>query len=72
MKITQNLKNYLLFKLKLIEKMLLIFQTQLLTYLKLSSKPKGLFINFNTQNIVKEIIPIVTKEFAILPKELLK
>lgn len=49
--------------------MLPLFQAQLITYLKLLKKPKGLLINFNRENITKSLIPIVTDEFAKLPKE---
>ncbi len=47
-----------------------IHQAQLLTYLKLAKKPKGLLINFNCLNIVNEgLIPLVTDLFAKLPEE---
>lgn len=45
-----------------------IFKAQLLSYLKLSNKPKGLLINFNCENITKSLIPLVTEEFSKLPK----
>jgi GxxExxY protein len=56
-------------ELKAIEKMLPLFQAQLLTYLKLLKKPKGLLINFNCENITKSLIPLVTEEFSKLPSE---
>ena len=56
-------------ELKSVETMLPLFQAQLITYLKLLKKPKGLLINFNCENITKSLIPIVTDEFAKLPKE---
>ncbi len=34
--------------------MLPVFSSQLLTYLKLLEKPKGILINFNCTNIFKE------------------
>jgi hypothetical protein len=46
-----------------------LFQAQLITYLKLLKKPKGLLINFNCENITKSLIPIVTDEFAKLPEK---
>lgn len=46
--------------------MLPLFQAQLITYLKLLKKPKGLLINFNSENITKSLIPIVTQEFSKL------
>jgi len=45
-----------------------VFKAQLLSYLKLTGKPKGLLINFNCENITKELIPLVTDEFSSLPK----
>lgn len=56
-------------ELKAVETMLPLFQAQLITYLKLLNKPKGLLINFNCENITKSLIPIVTDEFSKLPKE---
>lgn len=55
-------------ELKAVDVMPPLFTAQLLTYLKLLNKPKGLLINFNTDNITKSLIPIVTDEFAKLPK----
>lgn len=59
----------LVIELKSVEKTLPIHKAQLLTYLKLTEKPKGLLINFNTENITASLIPIVTDKFAGLPKE---
>jgi GxxExxY protein len=56
-------------ELKAVETMLPLFQAQLLTYLKLLKKPKGLLINFNVENITKSLIPLVTEEFSKLPVE---
>lgn len=56
-------------ELKAVELMNPIFSAQLLTYLKLSNKPKGLLINFNCENISKQLVPLVTNEFSKLPKE---
>ncbi len=57
-------------ELKAVEAILPVFKAQLLTYLKLSGKPKGLLINFNSDNIVKNgLVPLVTEEFLNLPKE---
>lgn len=55
-------------EIKAVEFMHPVFQAQLLSYLKLTQKPKGLLINFNCVNIVKGLIPLVTSEFAKLPK----
>jgi GxxExxY protein len=46
-----------------------IHEAQLLTYMKLSEKPKGLLINFNVTNITKEgLRPFVNELFRILPE----
>lgn len=56
-------------ELKSVEKTLPIHKAQLLTYLKLTERPKGLLINFNTENITASLVPMVTEKFASLPKE---
>jgi len=56
-------------ELKAVEKMISLYTAQLLTYLKLTQKPKGLLINFNCENITKQLVPLVTEEFSKLPKE---
>ena len=49
--------------------MIPLYKAQLLAYLKLTNKPKGLLINFNCENITEQLVPLVTEEFAKLPKE---
>lgn len=56
-------------ELKAVELVLPVFKAQLLSYLKLTGKPKGLIINFHCENIVKNLIPMVTEEFAKLDKK---
>ncbi|MCB0508925.1 MAG: GxxExxY protein [Bacteroidetes bacterium] len=56
-------------ELKSVETMLPIYKAQLLTYMKLLKKPKGLLINFNTENITKDLVPLVNEYFSILPKQ---
>lgn len=53
-------------ELKAVEVMLPVFKAQLLSYLRLTGKPKGLLINFHCDNIVKNLVPLVTEEFAKL------
>lgn len=56
-------------ELKTVETILPIHEAQLLTYLKLLEKPKGILINFNCVNIYKEgQKTFVTKQFKELPK----
>jgi len=54
---------------KAVEQMIPLFKAQLLSYLKLALKPKGLLINFNCENITEQLVSLVTEEFAKLPKE---
>jgi len=56
-------------ELKAVEQMIPVFKAQLLSYLKLTGKPKGLLINFNCENITKQLVPLVTSEFSKLPVE---
>jgi GxxExxY protein len=54
-------------ELKAVEMMIPLYKAQLLSYLKLTEKPKGLLINFHCENIVEQLVPLVTEEFAKLP-----
>jgi GxxExxY protein len=54
---------------KAVEQMIPLFKAQLLSYLKLTKLPKGLLINFNSENIKEQLISLVTEEFSKLPKE---
>jgi len=56
-------------ELKAVEKLIPIFEAQLLTYLKLTKMPKGLLMNFNSSNISNSCIPFVTRIFAELPEK---
>lgn len=60
-------EDIIIIEIKAVEKMIPVYNAQLMTYLKLCNKPKGLLINFNTDNIVSQIVPIVTKQFSLLP-----
>ena len=62
------LKLDLVIELKAVEVMIPLYKAQLLSYLKLTGKPKGLLINFNCENITSQLVPLVTEEFAKLPK----
>jgi len=61
--------NLIIVEIKSVEKMIPLYQAQLLSYLKLTNLPKGLLINFNCDNIVKNIVPLVTLDFSKLPLE---
>ncbi|HNW97471.1 MAG TPA: GxxExxY protein [Bacteroidales bacterium] len=56
-------------EIKSVEAIIPVYKAQLLSYLKLAGKPKGLLINFNTINITQDLVPMVTEEFSLLPKE---
>ena len=53
---------------KAVEEMISLYSAQLLSYLRLTQKPKGLIINFNCEVITDDLVSLVTKEFAKLPK----
>jgi GxxExxY protein len=55
-------------ELKAVETLHPVYSAQLLSYLKLAAKPKGLLINFHTENISKSIISMVTGLFQTYPK----
>ena len=52
---------------KAVEQMLPLYEAQLLSYLKLTGKPKGLLINFNCENIREQLVSMVTSEYSMLP-----
>jgi len=62
-------ENSIIVEIKAVDRLLPIHEAQLLTYLKLLKKPKGILINFNCNNIFKEgQETLVTELFAALPK----
>jgi GxxExxY protein len=57
-------------ELKTVEVILPIHEAQLLTYLKLLKKPKGILINFNSVNIFKDgQKTFVTEQYRQLPND---
>ena len=69
LKLDLLVNDIIIVELKAVEQMIPLFKAQLLSYLKLSGKPKGLLINFNCENIKEQMISLVTEEFVKLPKE---
>ena len=62
-------ENQVIVEVKAVDGLLPIHEAQLLTYLKLTQKPKGLLLNFNCVNIFKEgQKTLVTELFSKLPK----
>lgn len=55
-------------EIKAVEVMIPVFKAQLLSYLKLTGKRKGLLINFHCENIKDHLVPLVTDVFAKLPE----
>ena len=50
------------------EGILPVHEAQLLTYMKLLKKPKGILLNFNCTNMVKEgAKQMVSEYFSVLP-----
>ena len=68
LKIDLLVNDLIIVELKAVELLLPIHKAQLLNYLQLAKKPKGLLINFNVTNIVEYgLIPMVNKIFEALP-----
>ncbi|PBQ32649.1 GxxExxY protein [Sphingobacteriaceae bacterium] len=61
--------NLVVVELKAVDVMISLYKAQLLSYLKLAGMPKGLLINFHCENITKHLVPLVTEDFALLPKD---
>jgi GxxExxY protein len=68
LKLDLLINGQIIIELKSVDLLIPVFKAQLLSYLKLTGKPKGLLINFNCENITKELIPLVTDDFSNLPK----
>ena len=62
-------ENCVIVEIKSQEAIAPIHKAQILTYMKLNQKPKGLLINFNVLNLTKEgLIPMVNDIFRDLPE----
>ena len=62
-------ENCIIVEIKAVDCLLPVHQAQLLTYLRLLEKPKGILINFNCTNIFREgQRTLVTDAFARLSK----
>ena len=66
LKLDLLVEDLIIIELKSVEQMIPLYTAQLLSYLKLTGKPKGLLINFNCENITKHLVPLVTEEFSKL------
>jgi GxxExxY protein len=59
--------NDIIIELKAVESVIPVHKAILISYLKLSGKPKGLLINFHTENISSSTTSLITEEFSKLP-----
>ena len=64
------IEDLLVVEIKAIEGILPVHESQILTYMRLLEKPKGIILNFNCTNIFKEGQKTLVNEiYANLPKE---
>jgi GxxExxY protein len=62
-------ENLIILEIKAVENILPVHEAQLLTYMKLMERPKGILINFNCTNIFKEGQKTLVNElFPQLPR----
>jgi GxxExxY protein len=63
-------ENLIIVEIKAVDFLLPVHEAQLLTYLKLMEKPKGILLNFNCVHLFKEgQKTLVTKLYAKLPPD---
>ncbi len=62
------INDLIILEIKAVDMLQPIFNAQLLSYLYLTGKPKGLLMNFHVEKMVNGVIPLVTKDFAKLPE----
>ncbi len=67
LKLDLIVNDIIIVEIKAVDIMIPLFKAQLLSYLKLTNLPKGLLINFHSENITNQLVPLVTEEFAKLP-----
>jgi GxxExxY protein len=69
LKLDLLVNDLIIVELKAVDVMIPLYKAQLLSYLKLSGKPKGLLINFHSENITEQLVSLVTEEFAKLSRD---
>ena len=63
-------ENQIIIEIKAVDSVMPIHKAQLLTYLRLANKPKGILLNFNCVNMFKEgQKTFVTELYSKLPKD---
>lgn len=60
-------EDLVIIELKAVDLIHPVHKAQLLSYMKLTNKPKGLLINFHTENITRGLTSLVNEVFAALP-----
>ena len=63
------INDLIIVELKAVEIMIPLYKAQLLSYLRITGKTKGLLLKFNCETIKEDMVSIVTKEFALLPSK---
>ena len=61
-------EDVIIIELKTVEIIQPVHKAQLLSYMQLARKPKGLLMNFYTENLSKNVIPLVNNHFRDLPE----
>ena len=69
LKLDVMVENAIICELKAIETLLPVHLAQLVSYMKLLQKPKGLLINFHTDNVSKNMKYYVNEYYKELPDE---
>lgn len=68
LKIDLLINDVIIVEEKAVELIIPLYKAQLLSYLKLTGKPKGLLINFHCRNIKEQLVSLVTEEYRKLSK----
>lgn len=69
LKIDLLVEEAIIVEIKAVEVMIPLYRAQLLSYLKLANKPKGLLVNFNCEVVKHQISSYVSEQFRLLPSE---
>jgi len=69
LKIDLLVEEEIIVELKAVETMIPLYKAQLLSYLKIANKPKGLLINFNCELVKDQIFSFVTEGYRQLKDE---
>lgn len=67
LKLDLLIEDTIIVEIKAVEIVIPLYKAQLLSYLKLANKPKGLLINFNCEIVKNQISSFVTEKYRQLP-----